>query len=479
MLNTSQETMFRAVCLAAGKGSRMRTPVPKVLQKTCGWTLLRHVLSSLAGTGCCSKIYTVLGSDREAVDRELASWEASFPVPVERVAQEEPKGTADALIKALAVMEEENSPILVISGDSPLHSGEKLASLVSQHLSTGASITLACAELEDPSGYGRLVVERNRLLRIIEERDASPEEKDISLVNAGVYVFNPEILTGLKEIEASKETGEYYLTALVEKVVKSGKEVRSMRFPASHIYGVNNSWELAKAGMYLHRRIAKHWIERGVNFLDPYHSYLDMDVEVGEGSTLESNIYLYGKTKIDPEVHIESGTRLFNVSVGKGTHIYANCYLQDCEIKEEVRIGPMAHVRPGTVIGNKVRIGNFVEIKKSHLGEGTKVSHLSYIGDAELGKEVNIGCGFITCNYDGGKEKYKTTIENGAFVGSDVQVIAPITIGANAYIASGSTITKSIPPDSLAFARSRQINKKNSGKKLLSSKRKEKENNIN
>ena len=419
----------------------------------------------------------VLNPSKDKVEKELALWESSLQVPVKRVVQEKAQGTASALLVAHEAMEKEASPILVISGDSPLHSAEKLRALVSHHIATGALATLAYADLKDPSGYGRLVMEKTRLLRIVEERDASQEEKEISLVNAGVYVFQPEVLAGLKKIKASEETGEYYLTAIVEKLVRDGATVETMRFPASQIYGVNNAWELSRAGIYLRRRIAEYWVERGVHFLDPYHTYLEMDVKVGEGSILEPNVYLYGQTNIAPQVHIESGSRLRNVSIGKGTHIRGGSYLEDCQIGEESNVGPMARIRPGTVVGNRVRVGNFVELKKSRLGDGTKVSHLSYIGDADLGRNVNIGCGFITCNYDGGQEKHKTIIGDGAFVGSDVQAVAPITIGANSYVASGSTLTRNTPPDSLAFARNRQINKENYGKRLLSSKRRENESN--
>ena len=464
MSSLSKDFSFVAVCLAAGKGLRMGTAGSKVLQKSCAWPLLRHVLTNVASTQHCSSIYTVLSPEMP----DSFPWESSLSVPVKKIVQKEAKGTAHALQLACASMEEEKKlPVLVISGDSPLYEAEKIISLLSYYQNTGSEMSLASATLEDPHGYGRVILDGSRLLRIVEEKDASAEERAIRLVNGGLYVLAPSaIASSLDSIEPSPETGEYYLTSIVDSLLRKGSFVNALRFSSEHVLGVNTPWELSRVGMYLHRRIAKKWAQRGVNFFDPYHTYIDMDVEIEKGTTLEPNVYLYGKTKISEKAYIESGSRLENVVLGKKSHIFANSYLQDCTVGEETCIGPMARLRPGTNVGNRVRIGNFVEIKKSQLGEGTKISHLSYVGDAKLGKEVNIGCGFITCNYDGGKEKHETNIGNGAFIGSDVQAVAPIHIGANSYIASGSTLTKDVPEG-------RQKNKNNYGKKLLASRGKE------
>lgn len=432
---------FRAVILAAGKGTRMKSALPKVLHKACGRSLLGHVLTVCAGVGA-TKLIPILGHGRQEVLQDLATYRESLKLSIEDVEQKQLLGTGDALRAALPALEGDDSLVLILNGDGPLVTEASLQALLAAHEKEKADLTLAVMTLENPFGYGRISLSGKNVKKIVEEKEASEKEKKIKLVNGGIYVAKAAFLKEfLKKLQPSKKTGEFYLTDLVALGAAKKKKIRAFAMSPEELSGVNDQEQLAEVAAVLRQRILRKWMLAGVTMEDPTTTYIDADVGLAEGVVLEPGVHLYGKTRVE-----------------KGAHIRANSYLEDAVVGEGASIGPFARLRPGTEIGEKAKIGNFVEIKKSRIGAESKVSHLSYIGDAEIGIDVNVGCGFITCNYDG-KNKHKTIIGDYVFVGSDVQAVAPLKIGNNAYVASGTTLTRDVPAGSLAIARQKQENK--------------------
>lgn len=448
------QNIFNAVILAAGKGTRMKSPIPKVLHSLGGRSMIFHILKELRNAGLQS-VWVVVGHGRDQLEAEIAKIREELKLSVTCVVQEEQLGTGHAVQMAFDKMPSSKLPLLVLNGDVPLLSVQSIHDFINSSMK--AKLSVGAFRTENPTGYGRMVCRGSRLLKITEEREANPKEKKINLVNGGLYFGQASFFAKyLPKIKASKKTGELYLTDLVALGIK--EKVITVEMKKEDLLGVNDLSELAMVErVWLNRRLVELQ-KSGVKIIDPSRVWISEDSIVAPGVVLEPGVMLLGKCRIDEGAILETGCRLENTKISKNARIKAYSYLTDSLVEEGAQVGPFAHLRPGSKIGAEAKVGNFVEIKKSSLGKGSKISHLSYLGDATVGQNVNIGCGFITCNYDG-FNKHETKIGDGAFVGSDVQVIAPLEIGTNSYVASGSTLTKDVPTDALGIARSKQENK--------------------
>jgi len=464
---------FDTVILAAGLGVRMKSAYPKVIHKICDKPILWWVVRSaiLAGTSSVT-IVTRRDFHNEIKSAVLSSCRdiAGNDVEFNFVVQKKQLGSGDAL-KAGLSGSKKSGYVLVLSGDAPLIKPETVKNFVlsSFSVSGGAGIAaVLTAYLENPSGYGRIV--RNSpdgdFLKIVEEKDARLEEKEIKEINVGTYFFDRKnLLPALERIKPYNAKKEYYITDVFEvmRSESSGFSSGVKAFPLaapSEAPGINNRRELAEAERILQRRINEElMLESGVTFIDPASAYIGPDVKIGQDTTIYPSVTIKGRTIIGRGCVIGSGSYIKGSRIGNSVKIRSS-YIYESVISDDVLIGPFAHIRPGTTILNGSRVGNFTEIKKSFVGKNTKISHLAYIGDAELAGDINVGAGAITCNYDGIK-KHKTTIGRGSFVGSNVNLVAPVTVGKNVLIGAGSTITKDIPDNTLAIERSTQIHKPN------------------
>jgi bifunctional UDP-N-acetylglucosamine pyrophosphorylase/glucosamine-1-phosphate N-acetyltransferase len=476
--------------LAAGLGKRMKSPLPKVLHDVCGEPMLLALLRSVRAAAEAMPgglenlaIGIVVGHGRDLVETAVRTSEATRGMRVEFLLQNEQKGTGHAVRCAMDTewgkeRVRSGSPILVLPGDSPLIPANLISDMLAPFAASekGAALRLLTCEVPDPKGYGRIVRSGKganaKVQRIVEEKDASAKERAIREVAASIYTFDAKYLAdALPKLSTKNAQGEYYLTDLVAHAAKKKRKVPTLSWPnAEDVRGVNDLWELSLAEKTLQLRIIERHARNGVRFLDPGSVACEASVTLGDGVRIHRGVVLRGKTTIGDRVEIGSNTVLRNTRVGDGAELKAGCYCQDCEIGAGAKVGPYAHLRPESVVGREAKIGNFVELKKAVIGEHTSIAHLSYVGDAKVGARVNIGCGFVTCNYDGrvknGSRKHETIIEDDCFIGSDCQTIAPIRIGRGAYVASGSTVTQSVEPDALAIARSRQVNKAGYAKRL-------------
>ncbi len=440
-----------AVILAAGKGERMISKMPKVLHPVAGKPMLYYPLEVSRKVGALRRI-VVVGHGREEV--------SSLFEGVQFVVQEEQLGTAHALLAAEEAIKGWEGGILVLCGDTPLVTEECLRGLIETHIRESANITVVTIEREDPTGYGRVVKDgRGRLLRIVEEVEAGPEERGIKEVNGGIYLFSSlPLFDLLRAIPPSERKGEHYLTDIVALAREKGYRVVSyMHGNAMDVAGVNTRKDLAIANRIMRERILDGLMAAGVTVMDPSNTYIDYGVKVGMDSILYPNIHIEGDSTVGEGCVIEEGSKIIDSIIGDGCRIRSHSLVESSSIGKGVVIGPFARLRPGSILEEGVKIGNFVEVKNSTIKKGTKANHLSYIGDATIGEGVNIGAGTITCNYDGFK-KHRTVVEDGAFIGSDTQLIAPVRVGRGAYIGSGTTVTKDVPPGALALSRVEQKN---------------------
>lgn len=468
--------------LAAGLGKRMRSPLPKVLHEVSGEPMLSHILHCVKSATLSSSekpdspIGIIVGHGRELVEEKVRAHPELGKLNLSFLVQSEQKGTGHAVRSAMdtdwgRARAEENARILVLPGDLPLLP-ETLVSAMLAPLAKGSALRLLTCELPDPFGYGRVVRKGKFPARIVEEKDASPAQRKIREVAASIYTFDARFLAAaLPKLSTKNAQGEYYLTDVVGLGAKAKKKMEILEWAnPEDVRGVNDLWELAQAENLLNARIIRAWAREGVRFIAPETSLVERGVRIGAGVRIHRGVVLRGTTTIGDGSEIGSNAVLRNMTVGAKVSIRAGTYAEESEIQDEANVGPYAHLRPGSVVGRKAKIGNFVELKKARVGEGTSVAHLSYLGDAEVGDRVNIGCGFITCNFDGrvvdGSRKHKTVIEDDVFMGSDCQAIAPIRIGRGAYVASGSTLAEDVEADSLAIARARQVNKPGYARKL-------------
>jgi bifunctional UDP-N-acetylglucosamine pyrophosphorylase/glucosamine-1-phosphate N-acetyltransferase len=443
-----------AVILAAGQGTRMKSKLYKVLHPVCGKPMVQHVVDQVLQLGL-EKLVTIVGFGAEQVKAQIGD-KSEFAF------QEEQLGTAHAVMQASPYLQNEDGVTLVVCGDTPLITAETMKALLEHHLSTNAKATILTAVTEDPTGYGRII--RNddgHVERIVEHKDATEEERAIKEINTGTYCFdNKSLFEALTNVSNDNVQGEYYLTDVIEILKTKGEIVSAYQAPSfEETIGVNDRIALSQAEKIMRERINRKHMINGVTIIDPEHTYISPEAEIGRDTVIYPGTVIEGKTVIGEDCIIGPHSEIKNCSVGNGTTI-RHSVAHDSEIGNEVTIGPFAHIRPSSKISDEVRIGNFVEIKKSTFGKGSKASHLSYIGDAEVGENVNLGCGSITVNYDG-KHKYMTKIEDGAFIGCNANLIAPVTIGKGAYVAAGSTITDDVPGNALSIARARQVNKEN------------------
>jgi len=431
----------RAVVLAAGQGRRMQSELPKVLHQLCGQPLLAYVLDTLAAAGCPPPIL-VVGHGADAVRAAVAG-------PAEFVEQREPRGTGHALMQALPRLQDPG-PVLVLYGDTPLLQPATIRQLLELHRRTGAAATMLTAALDDPAGYGRVVRGPDGgVARVVEEADASPDEARLREVNAGTYVFEPAALReALAALRPDNAQGEYYLPDTIAWLLERGRRVSALQVDAAQAMGVNSRRELAAAEAVMRARILERLMDAGVTIVDPAATYVHAGVRVGRDTVIKPQSYLEGGTVVGSGCTIGPQAHLVDAALADRVTVVASTVVQS-EVGEGTTIGPYSRLRPGARIGRFVEIGNFAEIKNATVGDYTKVHHMSYLGDARVGTRVNIGAGTVTCNYDG-RRKHETVIEDGAFIGSDTMLIAPVRIGRGAVTGAGSVVNKDVPPGGVA-----------------------------
>lgn len=441
------------VILAAGKGTRMKSATPKVLHRVAGQPMIEHVLSAAAALTPAS-VTVVIGHQGDDVRGALAPHEH-----IDFVVQEPQLGTAHALLTTEPLLRDQTGTLVLLSGDVPALGANTLKNLVDTHVGAGAAATVVTARVDHPHGYGRIVRDGEQIARIVEEKDATAAERAIGEINAGIYAFDlAGLFDAVRSIGSANAQREYYLPDLVSICRSQGRPVATVTVPdAGEIQGINSRSELAAVGERLRRQKNAALMAAGVTIEDPQTTYIDLDVEVGPDTVIRPGVTLTAGTKIGSNCTIHSGVRITASTVADGAEILDHCVVTDSAIGAGAHVGPFAHLRGDARVAAKTKIGNFVELKKTLLGEGSKASHLAYLGDAVIGAGVNIGAGTITCNYDG-ERKHVTTIEDGAFIGSDTQLIAPVTIKAGAYVGTGTTVRQDVPSGALAVSAGKQRN---------------------
>ena len=439
-----------AVILAAGKGTRMKSQRAKVLHEIAGLPLLAYPVQAAKTLGC-DKVCVVVGHQGEAIQQAFRGQDIDFAW------QREQLGTGHALLCAAESLAGFRGDLLLLCGDVPLLSSTSLESLLAVHRREKAAVTVLTARLEDPGSYGRIIRQGELVRRIVEAKDAKAAELAVCEINTGTYVFDADfVFSVLPALSCNNAQGEYYLTDVVEAAVKAGRKVCACCLDdANEALGINDRVQLAAATSLMRQGINQQLMLNGVSLLDPETTYVDVGVEIGSDSLLYPGVIIRGKTRIGQHCVIESGVQIDQSQIADYVQVKKGSVVEASIIGPGCKIGPMAHLRTGTELLGDNKIGNFVETKKARLDQHSQASHLTYIGDAEVGKNVNFGCGTITCNYDG-VNKHKTIIEDDVFIGSDTQFIAPVKIGRNSLIGAGSTITNDVPPDALALSRTPQ-----------------------
>lgn len=439
------------VILAAGKGTRMKSRLPKVLHKIGGKPMVEQVLCAANEAGSERNV-VIIGFGAEKVKEHLEG-RAQFAM------QEEQLGTGHAVMQARDILADWDGTVLVVCGDTPLLTPELLKNLCQEHEAQGAKATVLTAKMADPTGYGRVIRDSEGVVvKIVEQKDASEEEKLVDEVNTAIYCFDAKALLGtLDSLTCENAQGEYYLTDVIGILRDRGERVWAVvADDPSEVQGINSRVQLAQAQQVMKERKNRQLMEAGVTIIDPASTFVDTDVEIGMDTVLYPYTWLSGKTKIGENSVIGPNVMVEDSVIGNDVQMKF-VYAHECTVKDGVTVGPYVHLRPNTVIENHVKIGNFIEVKNSTVGEGSKLPHLSYIGDTDMGARVNIGCGTIMVNYDG-QNKHRTTIEDDAFIGCNSNLVAPVTIGRGAFVAAGSTITKNVPEDALGVARAVQKN---------------------
>ena len=440
-----------AVILAAGKGTRMRSKYPKVLHKVGGKPMLQHVIDAATVAGCDDKV-VIVGHEAELVEKMVGS-QGKIALQAEQL------GTGHAVMQTAEALKGFTGTALILCGDTPLLEGEELKKFCEAHKASGAAATVLTAVMDDPFGYGRIVRdEKGNVQAIVEQKDATEAQKAIKEINTGIYCMEcPLMFDILATLTNDNAQGEYYLTDVLEKLNQAGQKVGGVVTEDSDmVMGINSRKQLSVAEGVMRQRILDKLMDSGVTIMDPASTFIEGSVKIGRDTIIYPYTWLEGTTEIGEDCEIGPNARFTNVKIGNDNHLQF-IYGHDCEVKNHVTAGPYVHLRPDTVISDGVKIGNYVEVKNSNVGEGTKLPHLTYIGDSDIGSGVNMGCGCITVNYDG-KKKHRTIIGDNAFVGCNTNLVAPVTVQANTYIGAGSTITKEVPENALGIARAKQKN---------------------
>lgn len=441
-----------SVILAAGQGTRMKSKLYKVLHPVCGKPMVEHVVDQVRSLDFTTNV-VIIGHGAEKVRSTLGD-------SVTYALQEEQLGTGHAVLQAAPILKAEEGITVVLCGDTPLVTADTIDQLIKHHESQAAKVTILTATATDPTGYGRILRNDQGLVeRIVEHKDATESEREVKEINTGTYCFdNKDLFDALQQVTNDNVQGEYYLPDVIEILQKKGETVAAFHTDNfAETLGVNDRVALSEAEQYMKKRINEHWMRQGVTIIDPETTYISADAIIGQDTTLYPGTMISGATTIGQDCIIGPNSELLNCTIADRS-VIKQSVVHDSEVGNDVAIGPFSHIRPNSFIGNDVKVGNFVEVKKSKLGNNSKASHLSYIGDAEIGDDVNLGCGSITVNYDG-VHKYLTRVEDGAFIGCNANLVAPVTIGKNAFVAAGSTITEDVPGESLSIARARQVNK--------------------
>lgn len=463
------------IVMAAGLGKRMNSNQTKVLHHVAGQAMVLYAVE-VALRLADHRIAVVVGHQAERVRQVIEAGVAGRPgaESLSIVEQAKQLGTGHAVMQSRSVFVAEGAArptqYLILNGDTPLLREQTARELLQVHQSQGATVTILTANLDDPSGYGRVIrreasgscggVASSDVLKIVEDRDATPAERATKEINVGTYVVSGDFLfAALEKLEPDNAQGEFYLTDIVHMAVAQGRRVAAVTLQdPDEGLGVNTRHQLAAAEGVVRQQIRERWLDAGVTMRDPASVWLDAGVIIGKDTVLYPNVTLEGRTVIGEGATIRSGVRISDCVIGNRVEILDSCVLCESQVDDDAHLGPFVHLRPGVVVRRKAKVGNFVEMKKTELGEGAKANHLSYLGDATIGEGVNIGAGTITCNYDGVR-KHQTVIGKNVFLGSDTQLIAPVTVGAGSVVAAGTTVTQDVPPDSLAIARVAQVNR--------------------
>ena len=444
--------MFTSVILAAGMGTRMKSEMPKVLHKVCGKPLCKWVIDASREAGA-DKVVTIIGHKADMVRPVIEEF-------TQIAIQAEQKGTGHAVMQAADFIKDSEGSVVILNGDTPLITAETIKKAIDFHAASGNQATVITAILDDATGYGRIVrKEDGSVVKIVEHKDATDEERKINEINSGMYVFDAKSLVyALGELRPNNAQGEYYLTDTLEILLAAGKRIGAYAIDDNdEIRGINDRIQLNEAETIMRDRINRAHMREGVTMINPSSTYIEAGVEIGRDTILGANVELKAGTVIGEGCDIGQGSRIERSTLGKGVTVMTSVIL-DSEIGDGTNVGPFAYVRPNCKVGANVKVGDFVEIKNSNIGDDTKISHLTYLGDSDIGKNVNFGCGTVTCNYDG-KKKYRSTIGDNVFVGCNTNLVSPVKVGDRSYIAAGSTITEDIPEGSLSIARNRQTNK--------------------
>jgi len=456
-----QTTEFGIAIMAAGKGTRLKSKRPKVLHEIGGRPLLLHVIAAAEAIAPPDRIFCIIGHQADSVRTVAVSTGVTF------VTQPEQRGTGHALqmLKRYLTFNELKPPqhLLVLSGDVPLIRPETLQRMCAFHIEQKAAMTILTAVPDDPTGYGRVIRQSEgspEVLAIVEQKDLKPDQLATPEINSGIYCFETaSLFANLNRLSNQNATGEYYLTDVAGLLAAEGKRVIAIQADSvDEVLGANTIAEMMHLDAAMRLANARKLMANGVTIFRPETTVIDATVEVGPDTTIEPYVQLLGNTRIGPDCRIRSYSVIQNSTLGDGVLVRNGCILDQATVGRNAILGPYAHLRPASNIGEDAHVGNFVETKNIHLGRGSKANHLNYLGDADIGANVNVGAGAITCNYDG-VHKHKTTIGDGVFVGSDSTLVAPVTVGDGAYIAAGSSITEDVPPGALALGRSRQTTK--------------------